>query len=40
MAQELMNHIHSTDFVPTESVKAFLREPAGYLVIKDKLGML
>ena len=40
MAQELMNHTVSTGFVPTEKVKAFLREPAGYMVIKDKLAML
>ncbi|MEZ5667319.1 MAG: hypothetical protein R3F55_07785 [Alphaproteobacteria bacterium] len=40
MAQELMNHIVSTDFVPTGKVRTFLLEPAGYLVIKDKLGML
>lgn len=40
MAQELMNHIYSTEQVPTEKVRKFLLEPAGYLVIKDKLSML
>lgn len=40
MAQELMNHTFSSSFVPTENARAFLREPAGYLVIKDKLAML
>jgi len=40
MAQELMNHIVSIDQVPTSKARAFLQEPAGYLVIKDKLAML
>ena len=40
MAQELFNHTLSSDFVPTNTVKSYMKEPAGWLVIHDKLSML
>lgn len=43
MMQELMNHIHSVGngvFTPTGTVKKLIHEPAGFLVIKDKLSMM
>lgn len=40
MAQELLNHTLSTGYAPTTKVRSFLEEPAGHLVIFDKLSML
>ena len=40
MAQELMNPTWATDLTPKDKVRTYMLEPAGYLVIKDKLAVL
>ena len=40
MVQELFNHTYSTGWVPTDTVRNYMREPAGWMVIHDKLSLM